>query len=195
MREEDLKAVWKQQDTEPTHMTTEQIRLKATSFQRTVWRRNLVEYVACAIVILVFSAYIWIFPNCLMKLGSLMEVLATLFIVFRLRTRGGARRLPPADAGMSLLTFHVKELSRQRDFVRTAWFWYVGPLMAGMLVFVWGMLEVARPEARGVLVGLAAIMLSFGVLISLANIWKARGLQREIDNLVSPGGTQSAGPL
>ena len=81
MREEDLKAFWKQQNTEPLQMTAEQIRLTATAFQRTVWRGNLAEYIACAVVILGFSTYIWIFPNRMMKLGSLMEVLATLFVV------------------------------------------------------------------------------------------------------------------
>lgn len=195
MREDDVKAVWKQQNTEPVQMTAEQIRLKATTFQRAVWRRNLVEYIACAIVVVVFSAYIWIFPNRLMKLGSLIEVLAALFVVYRLRTRGGARRLPPADAGLSLLTFHIKELSRQRDFVRTAWCWYVGPFMAGLLVFVWGMLQVIRPEARGVLFGFAAIALAFGVFISFANIWKARELQRQIDTLTSLVAAQSDGPI
>jgi hypothetical protein len=194
MREEDLKAFWKKQNTERIQMTTEQIRLKAISFQRAVWRRNLVEYIACAVVILVFSAYIWIFPNRLMKLGSLMEVLATLFVVYRLRTRGGARRPPPADAGLSLLTFHVKELSRQKEFVRTAWCWYVGPLTAGMLVFVWGMAQAVRPEARGLLLECGAIALALGVVISFANIWKARGLQREIDTLTSLGANESEGP-
>jgi hypothetical protein len=194
MREQDLKAFWKQQNTESVQMTAEQIRLKATAFQRSVWRRNLLEYFACAVVIFAFSAYIWIFPNRLMKLGSLIEVVAALFVAYRLRTRGSARKLTPADAGLSLRTFHIKELSRQRDFARTAWCWYVAPLMAGMLVFVWGMEQMVRPEARGVLVVLGAVMLALAVLISLANIWKARDLQREIDTLISLEATQSGGP-
>lgn len=115
-------------------------------------------------------------------------------MAYRLRTRGRSRGLPTADVGSSFLTFHIKELSRQRDFVRTAWCWYVVPLMAGLLVFVWGMIQVVRPEARGVLLGFVAVVVALGVIISFANIWKARDLKREIDTLVSLGATQSDGP-
>jgi H+/Cl- antiporter ClcA len=194
MREEDLKAFWKQQNAEPIQMTTEQIQLRAASFQRAVRRRNLAEYIACAIVILAFSAYIWIFPNRLMMLGSLMEILATLFVAYRLRTQGRSRGLPSADVGSSFLTFHIGELSRQRDFVRSAWYWYVVPLMAGLLVFVWGMVRMVPPEARGVLLGFGVVVVALGVLIGFANISKARDLQREIDTLVSLRAKQSDGP-
>ena len=66
--------------------------------------------------------------------------------------------------------------------------------MTGMLVFAWGMAQ-SRPEGRGPVLILAAAIVGFGVLISLYNIWKARGLQREIDALMSLGATRADGRL
>src|SRR5690606_27427102 len=58
---DDLKNLWRDQPTETPPMTLEQIH--ARGFQDRVQRRNRIEYLACAIVVVVFSAYVFILPG------------------------------------------------------------------------------------------------------------------------------------
>lgn len=182
MREEDLKTYWQQREMEQPQMTAEQVRIKATQFQRAMRRRDLIEYAACAIVVLAFGAYAWILPNILVKLGSFTMVLAALFVTYQLRKHGASRFAPSEGAVASLFEFHRNELVRRRDLLRHSWRLLVGPLMPGMLLYLGGMAQ-QPPEGKLHLVILGGIMIFMGVAISLHNRWSARRLQRDIDGL------------
>lgn len=44
---------------------------------------------------------------------------------------------------------HGAELVRQRDALRSAWLWYIGPLLPGLALFLWGrQQELATPAAQ-----------------------------------------------
>jgi hypothetical protein len=184
MHEEDLKAYWQQRDVERPRMSIEQLRDRAVTFQKYVRTRDLIEYVACAVVVVGSGFYLWAFPGFLLKLGSLAMIAATLFVAYQLRKHGAARALSPESPAASLLEFHRKELVRRRDLLKNSWRLFVGPLMLGMLVFLAG-LAPQRPEGKLPLFIFGAAVIAMGVAISLYNRWQADRLQRDIDNLNS----------
>src|SRR6267142_7074716 len=56
---EDEKNVWRKQHTEDTVMTLANIHERAQKFQTQVRRRNVREYIAVLVVVLVFGFYFW----------------------------------------------------------------------------------------------------------------------------------------
>ena len=129
----DLKDLWRDQPTETPPMTLEQIH--ARGFQSNVRRRNMIEYVASAVVIATFGAYVVILPGPILKVASVLVILGALVMVMQLHRRASAQPTPPAaDA----LAFHRAELVRQRDAIRSAWLWYLAPFAPGFALFTYG---------------------------------------------------------
>jgi hypothetical protein len=187
MREEDLKTCWQQQPAEALPITLEQLRLKAAVFQKRILRQDLVEYVGCAFVVLGFGFYAWLFPNILVKAGSLMIVVASVFIAYQLHRRGASRSIPLDGMSTQLLEFHRRQLTRRRDFFRTSWVWYLSPFVPGIVVFDLGMSQM-RPDKTLSLIFMAVFVSTF-FAVGLLNEWRARRLQKQIDALSAMSST------
>ena len=177
--EDKLSELWKSQPLEPLQpVPLAEIRQQASEFQQRVFRRNRREYIAGAIVAPVFLAYAWIFPYWVTKLGALLTVLGTAIVMWQLYRRSSSRALPEA-LGSSHVAFHRSELVRQRDALRDVWLWYIGPLLPGFLVFMWGrQAELGLSHPWLYVIGLG-LMLAIAVI----NRFAARRLQRQIDEL------------
>lgn len=136
----DLKNLWRDQPMETPPMTLEQIH--ARGFQSRVKLRNMIEYVAGAVVVAVFGSYTVILDDPILKAASVLVIVGALVVVFQLHRRGSARPTPAADA----LAFHRAELARQREAMRSAWLWYLAPFLPGLILFIVGML-LTHPDA------------------------------------------------
>src|SRR5437870_5229342 len=121
---DDILNVWQSQPVENIAMPIEEIRRRARQFERRIRNRNLREYVAGAAGIVIFTVYIFIFPQ--VRIGSALIIAGMLCILFQIYKRATPGTLP-ADLGLtSSLQFHRRELVRQRDLLRTVWLWYIG---------------------------------------------------------------------
>ena len=181
----DIKTLWKNQTLEET-VTLENIHAKAAQFQKRIRRRNGIEYVASAFVLVVFGWYAWAFPGWMLKSGSVLVILATLQIVWRLHRSGSARALPGA---LDVAAFHRQELVRQQKLVRTAWSWYVLPFVPGMVLMLLGRWYQAHTPGRtlaldheAIILGSIIAVLVMGI-IGLVNVVAAARLQKKIDEL------------
>lgn len=180
--DQDLKALWLTQETETHPMSIELIHARA--FQSRIKIRNVIEYVACAIVIAVFIGYAIFFPHPMMKAGAAMTAAGAALTGWQLHRRGSARTLPPGASAGSSLDFHRAELVRQKDAIGSAVWWYLGPITPGIMVFVAGM-HAARP---GPLANLAPLGVAFGLYVlawALMNRSAVKRLQREIEEIDS----------
>ena len=181
----DIKTLWKNQTPEET-VTLDNIHAKAERFQTRVHRRNTIEYIASAFVVLVFGWYSWIFPGWMMKTGCALIILAVLHIVWRLHRSGAARAVPDA---LDLVAFHRQELVRQQKLVRTAWSWYILPTVPGMLLMLLGRWYQVHVPWRTLgadheVIVLGAIIAALIVaIVWLVQIIGAARLQRKIDEL------------
>ncbi|MGH8116641.1 MAG: hypothetical protein ACREPJ_04940 [Rhodanobacteraceae bacterium] len=185
MNEHDIKARWKQTNQEPLDLTIEAVHQRSLAFYRTVWRQDMAELMGCAIVALVFGFQIAAAPNALTKLGELLAIVSAIIAAFHLR-RYATTRPSDASTGASLLDFHIAELQRRRDFLRSVSRWIVVPIMVSIWVILAGFVQ-ASPGNAGPLLTFACVMTVIGFVLSFASIRRARRLQRDINGLVSLG--------
>jgi hypothetical protein len=187
---DDPKTLWRKQPSEETVVTLDNLREWAEKFQSGVWRRNLREYFAALVVVVVFGSYLWRFPGWMTKTGSALSIVAALFVAWQLHKRGAARALP-AHSGMPLVAFHREELIRQRDALRSVGRWYIGPFVPGCVLLLLGRYyqfhaanRTLAQDHQIILLGGVVVAVVFG-LIWLLNVWAAERLQRKIDQLDS----------
>ena len=180
---ENLKSLWQNQSVEPVQMSLEEIRQKAERFQKKIRHRNLREYVAAVLVVAGYGFYIWFLPY--VRVGSVLVIAGTLYVVYQLHKRGAAKPVPESLALGTCVEFHRLELERQRDLVRNVWKWYLLPLVPGMLGVIAGLLLHLPADER-------LRMLPFSLLCAAVFwaiwAWNRRGankLQRQIDELNS----------
>jgi hypothetical protein len=115
----------------------------------------------------------------LVKAGGVLIGIGALVVATILRLRGRAAQPPVAAPTSEVVRWHRSELVRQRDLLRRASLWYLGPFVPGTgLVFAGRWLE--RPD-KWLPVSLAAafVVLVF-VGIALLNLWGARKLDQQI---------------
>ena len=184
MNDQELKELWKSQPTVAAGLTTDQLKSATSTFQRRIRVRNLIEYICAAAVVAGNIYYIWIFPFLLMRIGCGLTILGVLFVTYQLNRRASNGSPPSASVGLSYLNFLREELVRQRDAARSAWLWYVGPFLPGMIVFLWGAqteLHASDPPARGLIAG--GVVFAIVVSIIWLNRQAARKLQDKIDQI------------
>jgi hypothetical protein len=182
----DLQAVWQSQALSMNTISLEQIRGKATRLERIVARRNLREYVAAVVVVAGFGWIMWLGPSIVISAGAGMVIVGTLFVVCHLHLHGSASSLP-GDLGLkSALEFHRLELVRQRDLLRSVWWWYLLPMMPGMLVLQIG-LALVHPERLTRIVLYCVVVVGVASGIYWLNRRAAARLQERIDRLRTDG--------
>ena len=162
-------------------MSAQEIRGLAEELERNVSGRNRREYIAAAFVVVWFSVWAWFAESAVVALGGWLVALAALWVVFHLHRRGTARRPAGEQDFMSGLEFTRSELVRQRDLLRSVWWWYLLPFVPGMLLITVGY-WFEGPE-RGFLLALVIFNAVGFVGIGLLNQRVARKLQRRIDDL------------
>ena len=178
---DDVQRLWRDQPSEGVRMSAQEVRGLAEKFERTISRRNRREYIASAFVVVWFSAWGWLAGRAVVALGCWLVVLGTAFVVFHLHLRGTARRPPGEQDVVSCVEFTISELVRQRDLLRSVWWWYLLPFVPSMLlIVVGGTLE--RPERWDWLAAGGVSAVTF-VGIGLLNQRVARKLQRRVDDL------------
>jgi len=184
--QDELRNAWQTQPAENITMSLEEIRRRAGKFQRSIWRRNAREYVAVAIVVLVFGFYVKWIPNPVARAGSAMTIAGALYVAYQLQRRASAETMPAGGAFEHCLGFHRGELERQRDALESVWRWYLGPLIPGVAVFIAGTAIAAPIPIRYRVLTTAIMFAVVGVvfwLVAKLNRIAARQLQTKIDEL------------
>jgi len=182
------KDVWQGQTVTPISMPVDRLRAKAQRYERKIRRRNAIEYVAMAFVVVIFTYYMLHFHGALLKLGSAMCIAAAIYMGVQLHRRGSARTVPEDMGLLSGIEFHRNELTRQRDLLRDSWSWYLGPPLPGMLVFVIGaMVQNPNSSRRGAVAVpvFCAITALLFWMVRRMHLKCVRNLDRQIDELNS----------
>ena len=163
------------------------VRGGADKFYRQIRRRNALEYIACGIVIICFSAYAVFLRSPTARLGSAMIVLGTLVIAWQLRRLASAVPPPDSAAKEPILAHQRAQLARQRHALSGVFTWYLLPLIPGLFVMrfsyvldhgVQGLLHMPRSGWMGLFP-----MVAIFAAIWLLNQHAARQLQKQIDEI------------
>ena len=176
---DDIRNVWQNQPVENTPMPLEEIRQKARRFEKRIKNRNLREYIAGTAGIVIFTVYLFIFPNPVARTGSALIIAGALCVLFQIYRRATPGTLPADLALTASLQFHRGELVRQRDLLRSVWLWYIGPFVPGIVVFGMG---VNPRHGAGSWWNAVPFLCIFGVVMWL-NHRAAERLDRQIAEL------------
>jgi hypothetical protein len=164
----------------------EQLRNRAKKMDRRIRWRNCLEYVAAAFVVQGFARYIYEFETPLMRFGSALTIVATLYVVWQLRRRGSARTLPQGESPLPWLESHKRQLERQRDALASVWKWYLAPFVPGVSIFMAGR-AIENPPGDWVSVPVTIALMAFlFAVVAWLNHRGSRKLQLELDELESP---------
>jgi hypothetical protein len=181
-KEDEIRKLWQAQNEEEVTMSLEEIRRRASRFEKTILRRNAWEYAAGVFVVLFFGWHAFSPGEIAVNVGSGLIVAGTMYVGYQLYRRGSAETLPADSALTTCLDFHRQELTRQRDLLRGIWSWYLLPLVPGLLVFLGGSV-LANPDRLWRVAPFALFCAALFFAIGKLNQNAARELQKEIDAL------------
>ena len=183
----DPQGLWQGQKKEYDDMSLADIHMKARRFESKIQRRNALEYVACGVVIIGFGPALFTGPHWLMRAGAGLVMLAVPYVGWQLHRRGAAEGL--SAPGETLVDAYRRQLTRQRDALRSVGSWYLAPFVPGLVLLTVGMwlapprpgVPIERKEAS-LLLGAAVMVVAFAAIWWL-NQRGAKRLQRMIDDL------------
>jgi hypothetical protein len=81
---DDLKTLWQELSTHPLRMSYEELNGEAARLRAGLRRRSIIGFAAALIVIVAFAASFFAFPNRLQRLGSVLTVLGTAYLLVQL---------------------------------------------------------------------------------------------------------------
>jgi hypothetical protein len=176
--DDDLQRLWQEQPVEYQPMPLDEIRRRAAKFERRIDNRNRREFAAGALVIAAFSFYTYWFTNPMVRAGSVLVVIGTVYVMWHLYRSGLARPLSTEFGRIASLDFYREELARQRDLVASVWKWYLAPPLPGLLLVISG----ASRTRKGAAIQIAATLVFF-VFVWWLNHRGVRKLSRKIEEL------------
>jgi membrane protein implicated in regulation of membrane protease activity len=163
-------------------------RTRATAFEKTIRRRNALEYAAGGLVVVGFAAMAFFFASVgewMIAATSIAILVAAVFVVAKLRRDGSARLRRPEQTCRE----HLREqLVRQRDLLRSVPKWYLAPFIPGLLgLYIVVTVEVAAIHGWATaLDGIwfkAVATAAFFIFVAWLNLRAARKIDREIGAL------------
>jgi hypothetical protein len=185
--DETAKQAWQDSVCDAPLPALDAVRAGADRFYRLVQRRNRIEYVAASFVILCFTAYVFLLPSPVARIGAALVVLGTLVMVWQLHRRTAPSAPPAAEAALPLIVHQRAQLVRQRDALAKVGRWYLLPFLPGLALMVLAPAVERGPEAlRSFSAG--ELMSIFILALVFLGIWwlnrrAAARLQKAIDEL------------
>lgn len=180
---DDPRDLWQNQEVEELKLSLDELRSRANRFKNRIRRRNLREFLASLIVVLVFSWFLWRTPALVERIADVLVIAGALYYAWHLWNRGTPKSLP-ADLGRTdSLQFYRGELERQRDLLRSAWLWAIGPLVPGLALGFAYEITTAPPAKRLPLIAVVAAAAAVLVVIGWLNWRAARRLDGRIAEL------------
>jgi hypothetical protein len=116
-------------------LSLDNVHEQARKFRRHVWWRNVRE---CGAALLVLASNTANLRSSRLEspaswLGPVLGTVGLLFVMYMLVAKARARRVPADLDSRAVLHFHQQEIARQRDLLRTVPYWYLLPLVPGLL--------------------------------------------------------------
>ena len=185
--EETIRESWQREGSAAPLPSIAELRDRADAFRRKIKRRNLIEYIAGGLSMIVFAFVAVVVPAPGMRIALMALMIGLIIVMWQLHKRT-APLTPPEHGGQySVLEYQSRELTRQRDALNTVFLWYLLPIIPGMVLFY--SLPLFDPDFAGqseviwrVLRKIGFASLFFGVVYWL-NKRAAGKLQRKLDDI------------
>ena len=181
-----LKSLWASDIDAIAPMSPDELRRHAHKFRRKIARRNTMEYTASAVVIAVFSAFWFLMPLTLARIGALMIVIGTLYVIWCLHSKASAEKKGDLRTDAAWLTYHRSQLVRQREALQSVLSWYLLPILPGTFVFIIGTSPEFMNGASALAIALSVLPHFTFVAFVIGAVWglnmkASKALTREIN--------------
>ena len=166
-------------------MSVEEVRAQARQFQKRIRNRNIREYSAMVLAIVMaipLAVFFRSYPLIVVAMGLIIA--GTLVIAYQFRKRMSTRSFPADAASMSCLEFYRRELERQRDANLSIWSWYSLPMVPGTAMMLIGMAFMPA-LGPGVALFYAVAFTAAFIFTGVGTKRGARRVQQKIDELGS----------
>lgn len=144
MKLDDLKTTWKQRQIELADHRVDQLVQNAASrsswFEKTIKRRDLGEFVALAVVFLLFLPDLFSAESWVTRIGVMVILAGSIFIGFVLYWSGRGKLSCNDQSVMNFCKEQLKRVNRQIWLLRNIAWWYIAPLLVGCCIYVHGLL-------------------------------------------------------
>jgi hypothetical protein len=170
MPKDELQQLWQEQSRDVAPRALEEVRRRAQKLDRQIRKRNWGEYVGGALVIVFFGWLGWTSLAAADRIASALMIAGMVYVMWHLGRHGSVRTLPEEYGVRDAYSFHLAELTRQRDLLAGVMRWYIAPMVPGWVAVA---LTKARPGhwlASGFIV----------VLFSAVAVWVRRINQRAV---------------
>ncbi|EDL50262.1 hypothetical protein [Erythrobacter sp. SD-21] len=161
---------------------------RTTAFEKTIRRRNVIEYIAAGLVVALFgpataaagSVGLWDYAA-----GGITVIVGVLFVIWKLARAGSNLQRRPED---SCRAHYRAQLVRQRDLLRGVPAWYLAPLVPGILM-IYGATFLRVSREVGFASGLEGVWFpfvataAFFAFVAWLNLHVARKIDAEIGAL------------
>lgn len=146
MEFDDFKQTWKQQETpENLDHTQEQLLMllnnKVISFEEQIKARDRREIFAAILVTVIFGVFFFVLPSIWQKTGSAIIVFSGILIGYKIKTAQRESIKQETDPDTSLrnhLSHELQWMRQQKRLLKTVIWWYVLPLVIGIILFAIG---------------------------------------------------------
>ncbi|MCI0744522.1 MAG: hypothetical protein L0Y58_03860, partial [Verrucomicrobia subdivision 3 bacterium] len=166
MNDQELKDLWRRQKLEDAppvdaRAQIEAMRDRMSKLHRTLNWRDFRELAGCAVVIVGFGVFFFLFPYAVTRIGALINIGGALLISWKMIEC--RRRVPRPDPAAPVAQWLEQERHRvyhQAELLRTVLWWYLLPFWLGTNVFFWGLPNQSL-----------AVNITFTVVITLLYAW------------------------
>ena len=193
MNDLDLKDLWQSTPVKSTPvLDVDRVKIEAHRFERKIRRRNVLEWLACAIIVGLHIRDLFESENLWMLLGNGTIVLGGAYIALVLWRRG--RVTLDADPNQDTIAFieaHATALEAQAKLLAKVPLWYLSPLALGIALQLVGRSIAAGKTSTGVLLAAGLVAVTF-LGVAWLNIRSARKLNAEAGALRASLETRSA---
>jgi len=179
-----VQKLWQDQPVEGIKMSVEEIRNRASKFERRIRRVNQREIIGCIIGSGLFGYFMIGAKSELFRIAYGLFIAAMLWMVVQLRRKSRVNSLPASMGAASSLQFFRAELERHRDVVKNVWPWYLAPLVPGYVMLTVAYLAYFPQRVRWIGAGIFDVFIVFLFIgIWKMNVRAARCLQKKIEEL------------
>ncbi|MFK7937631.1 MAG: hypothetical protein AB8G22_29205 [Saprospiraceae bacterium] len=115
-------------------------------FDRSIWWRDAREIAAVIVIVPVFAYYCFTIPYLLSKISAGLTVVWAIYVAFKLLKTRQSKPSAYSDDYLTYLQETKAYLQRQQHLLESIFWWYIGPFLANMLLFVAGFYGVEGKE-------------------------------------------------
>jgi len=160
MPSDELQTLWQCQPVTRTPIDLETLRRKARVLDRRVRARNWRETIAGSVAVVVLTVFGLGKADALQRWSFGLLAAGTVYVIWHLWRHGQSSDLPADSALTDAITFHRRQLVRQRDLLRGVLRWYLAPYLPGwVLGTVHAAMESWIPAVMMVAIAVAAVWL------------------------------------